>query len=199
MARLRRSFWKWLVPVACLVLLWAAHAIWLGALGRYLVHTDPPFRADIAVVPGGDGYGHRILTAAGMVRQGYAPLVLVSGPDGMYDLHESALAIPFAVKRGNPASWFAALDHDCTSTRAEAGAVAAELRRRGVKRCLLVTSDYHTRRAGRLFRAAAPEIEFRVLAAPDEYYRADAWWRSREGQKIFMLEWTKTAAAWFGL
>ncbi len=198
-ARPRVSLWKWLVPVACVVLVWATRAAWLAAAGQYLIRTDPPFAADIVVVPGGDGYGHRILKAAEVVRQGLARQVLVSGPDGMYGLHESDLAIPFAVRHGNPQEWFVPLVHEGTSTREEAGIVAAELRRRGVRRCLLVTSDYHTRRAGRLFRRAAPEIEFRVLAAPDEFFRASQWWRSREGQKVFVLEWTKTAAMWFGL
>ncbi len=54
----------------------------------------------------GDGYGHRILRAAELVRQGLAPTVLVSGPEGLYGYYESELAIPFAVERGYPRSWF---------------------------------------------------------------------------------------------
>lgn len=187
------------MPVVCVLLLWTTRATWLAAAGGYLIRTDPPFPADIVVVPGGDGYGHRVLKAAELVRQRLAGQVLVSGPAGIYGLHESDLAIPFAVRHGYPPDWFVPLVHAGTSTRQEAGIVAAELRRRGVRRCLLVTSDYHTRRAGRLFRGAAPEIEFRVLAAPDEFFRAGQWWRSREGQKTFVLEWTKTVAMWFGL
>ncbi len=171
----------------------------MAAAGEYLIRTDPPFEADVAVVLGGDGYGHRVLAGADMVRRGLARRVLVSGPAGVYGLHESDLAIPFAVKHGNPAEWFTGLKHDATSTRAEAVVVVAELRRLAVHRCLLVTSNYHTRRTGRLFRAAAPEIEFRVVAARDEFFRPRDWWRTREGQKVFVMEWIKTVTSWFGV
>ncbi len=73
-----------------------------------------------------------------------------------------------------------------------------ELRKLGVRRCLLVTSDYHTRRSGRIFRSAAPEIDFRLIAARDEFFRPDDWWRTRQSQKQCVLEWIKTISAWFG-
>jgi uncharacterized SAM-binding protein YcdF (DUF218 family) len=171
----------------------------MTALGRYLVRTDEPFRADIAVVLAGDGYGHRILKGAEMVRQGYTSKVLVSGPMLFNGRSEADLEIPFAVSHGNPESWFVPVPHTSTSTRQEAAAIAPELRRLGVRRCLLVTSDYHTRRAGNVFRAAAPAVEFRVVAAPDEFFRPDGWWRTREGQKCFVMEWMKTITAWFGI
>jgi len=197
-----RPFKKLLKLVLALAALSAlavvTHPFWMSALGRQLVLSQAPFKADIAVVLAGDGFGHRVLKGAEMVRQGYAPRVLVSGPEGLYDLNEAELAIPFAVKRGHPEDWFIPLPNQARSTREEAAVIAARLRSLGVKRVLLVTSDYHTRRAARLFRAAAPEIEFRVIAAPDEFFRADGWWHTREGQKIFILEWTKTIAAWFG-
>jgi uncharacterized SAM-binding protein YcdF (DUF218 family) len=66
----------------------------------------------------------------------------------------------------------------------------------GVKRVLLVTSNYHTRRAGWIFRRAAPEMEIFVVAAPDEYFRPEDWWKSREAEKTFAFEWMKTVAEW---
>ena len=64
---------------------------WMGA---WLVHSDEPFPADVVVVLAGDPYGNRILKGADLVKQGFAPKVLVSGPAGLYDLHECDLAIP---------------------------------------------------------------------------------------------------------
>lgn len=177
----------------------ATRSVWLGALGSYLVCAQAPISADVAVVLGGDGYGNRIIKAAELVRQGYVPLVLVSGPPGFYDEHESDLAIPFAVKRGYPKSWFVPLPMDAHSTREEAVVVLRELRRRGVRRFIVVTSDYHTCRAGRIFKSFAPKAEFRVVAAPDEFFSANGWWKNREGRKIFALEWLKTVGSWLGL
>lgn len=178
---------------------WLAHDRILGALGRYLVDAAPAEKADIAVVLAGDAYGHRILTAADLVRNGYAPLVLVSGPGGEYDFHECDLAIPFAVKRGYPESYFAHFEHDGRSTAEEAQAIVPELRRRNVHKALLVTSNFHTRRAGGIFRRAAPDMTIVTIGAPDEYFTPGGWWHSREGEKTFLVEWEKTVASWVGL
>jgi uncharacterized SAM-binding protein YcdF (DUF218 family) len=62
-----------------------------------------------------------------------------------------------------------------------------------------VTSDYHTRRAGRVFRSLAPPAQVRIVAAPDRFFRADSWWRSRQGRKLVVLEWQKTLANWLGM
>jgi uncharacterized SAM-binding protein YcdF (DUF218 family) len=175
------------------------HTQILSALGGYLVHVDPPQPADAALVLAGDGWGHRILTAAQLVRDGYVPKVLVSGPDGAYGNHECDLAIPFAVRHGYPESYFEHLEHNGRSTLEEAHAVLIEVRREGLKRILVVTSNYHTRRAGRIFRSLAPDLTILVVGAPDEYFTPDGWWHNREGQKIFLTEWEKTVANWVGI
>ncbi len=186
--------------LACLLVLSILfRTIILAALGSYLVHSGPPQKADIAVVLGGDSYGNRILTAARLVREGYAPKVLVSGPNGFYGHHECDLAIPFAVKAGYPESYFIHFENEATSTFDEARAIVPELRRLDAKRILLVTSNYHTRRAGGIYRAAAPDMTFFVVAAPDIYFKAESWWHNREGRKVFAVEWMKTVAEWTGV
>jgi uncharacterized SAM-binding protein YcdF (DUF218 family) len=176
-----------------------SHAAILTALGSYLVQATPPQKADIAVVLAGDPFGNRIITGAELAQQGYVPKVLVSGPDGAYGYHECDLAIAFAVKRGYPESFFLHLEHEGRSTEDEAHLVVPELRRLGAKRVLLVTSDFHTRRAAGTFRAVAPDLTFIPVAAPDRDFRPNGWWRNREGRKVFLLEWMKTVANWFGI
>jgi len=188
-----------LVIGGVLVLLIVLHARILQAAGSYLVQEDGPSRAGAIVVLAGDTFGNRILAGADLVKQGYAPKVYVSGPAGMYGKHECDLAIPFAVERGYRESLFVHAESNAHSTREEAVAMREILHRDGVNTVLLVTSDYHTRRAGWTFRTAAPEITFNVVAAPDDYFRATSWWRAREGQKIFLSEWEKTVAAWLGM
>jgi uncharacterized SAM-binding protein YcdF (DUF218 family) len=175
------------------------HAQILGALGGFLVQAGPPQKADAALVLAGDSGGYRILTAAQLVRDGFVPKVLVSGPNGNYGLHECDLAIPFAVKHGYPESYFVHVEHSARSTMAEAKAVLPVIRRMGFKRIIVVTSDFHTRRAGSIFRKLAPDLTIFVVAAPDESFTADGWWHNREGQKTFLVEWEKTFANWIGL
>jgi uncharacterized SAM-binding protein YcdF (DUF218 family) len=171
----------------------------LGALGAYLVQAGPPQKADAALVLAGDSWGYRILTAAQLARDGFVPKVLVSGPDGNYGLHECDLAIPFAVKHGYPESYFVHVEHSARSTVAEAKAVLPVIRQMGLKRIIVVTSNFHTRRAGRIFRRLAPDLTIMVVAAPDKNFTADGWWHDREGQKTFLVEWEKTLANWVGL
>ena len=171
----------------------------LGAVGSYLVQAVPAVKADIALVLAGDGRGDRILTAAKLVRDGYVPKVLVSGPDGNYALHECDLAIPFAVKAGYPESYFVHFENNARNTRDEAVQAARVIREMGAHRVLLVTSDFHTRRATNMYRLAAPDLEIHVIAAPDRYFSPRGWWHNREGQKTAFYEWIKTVAAWVNL
>jgi uncharacterized SAM-binding protein YcdF (DUF218 family) len=171
----------------------------LTGLGSYLVNVDPPGKADIALVLAGDYEGNRILKAAQLARQGYVPKILVSGPSGMYGYHECDLAIPFAVKAGYPESYFAHLENDARSTQAEARDAIVRLRQLGVHKVLLVTSDYHTRRAGKIYRTGAPELQFIVVAAPDKSFTANGWWHNRQGEKIAFNEWLKTLTEPFGI
>ena len=189
---------RWLLIASLVVVLaFVTSGFWLPSLGTILVRASPPVPADMIVVLAGDFSGNRILTAGDLVRRGFAPKALISGPSGAYGLHESDLAIPFAVGRGYPESYFLALPNDSRSTREEAAVVADALKKMHVHRVDLVTSDYHTRRAGNIFRAAAPGLEIHVVASPDVDFTVDRWWESREGRKTFLLEWMKTVATWF--
>ena len=200
MNRIRRSSrWIFASIAALLLLLFLTHRIWLAALGGFLVRAENPVPADMVVVLAGDYIGNRIVIGAGLVRQGLAPKVLVSGPADFYGLHESDLAIPFAVRAGYPASYFVPFPHTALSTAAEADVVIPELRKMHAHRVDLVTSNFHTRRAGNIFRKRAPDLEFHVIAAPDRYFTPDAWWKNREGRKTFVIEWMKTIATWLGL
>lgn len=179
------------------------HTLWLGALGRALIEDDGPAKVDAVVVLGGDVWGTRLETAARLVRAGYAPVVLISGAPAAYGVSEADLAIPYIVRRGYPAEWFVTLSNVAMSTREESFALLDELRQRQVRSLILVTSDYHTARAARTFRAAERtlgcHLEMRMVAAPDRYFRADSWWRNREGCKTALGEWGKTLAYALGI
>ena len=194
-----RRRWIWLTGAVLLALVLSRN-VWLGALGGLLVNAEPPQKSDLIVVLAGDQFGRRIVFGAELVRQGYASQVLVSGPPNLYGFHEHELAIPFAVKRGYPEGIFIGFPVEgANNTEEEARRILPELRRRGVKRALVVTSDYHTRRASRVYRRQGRDIEVHVVAAPDAVFRADRWWMSREGRKVFFLEFVKLVTSVFGI
>jgi len=176
---------------------------WLPAIGKALVENDGPAKADIGVVLAGDYWGDRIEKAADLVRQGYIPQALVSGPPGFYGYYECDLAIPFIVRQGYPAAAFVPLRHNAFSTEEEAHVVLAELRRRNVHSYLLITSDYHTHRAARTFRYMARKMGYqpavRAVPSSDRLFHVGRWWQTREGRKTVFFEWSKTVAFTLGI
>jgi uncharacterized SAM-binding protein YcdF (DUF218 family) len=204
--RPRRRPFPTIVLILCAALLLFALTVYLlrqqilTAAGVALVEDDGPQKADCILVLGGDAFGFRIVKAAQLAGMGYAPYVLVDGPKSLIG-YESDAEIKYAVMRGYPASLFRAvpLPPEINSTSAEAEYVANNvLRPQGIRKILLVTSNYHTRRAARCIRGTAPWLTVAVVPAPDLNFTVNGWWKSREGKKTFLLEWTKTISEWLG-
>lgn len=191
-----------LAAAAILLCAWFTRRLWLPVAGYALIHSDTPVKADIIVVLAGDIQGHRIEKAAQLIKAGYATQALVSGPPGMYGFNESDLAVRFIEQEGYPSAWFIPFPDPSHSTKEESHYILAELRRRGVRSFLLVTSDYHSGRARRIFLATERQTgyapEFRTVTAPDEFFRPDSWWRDREAQKTVFIEYWKTLATAVG-
>jgi uncharacterized SAM-binding protein YcdF (DUF218 family) len=171
---------------------------WLGAAGAFLVSASEPAPSDGILVLAGDSDGNRIRRAAEIAKAGFAPKVYMSGPRPIYGVSEAVLAINEAVREGFEARLFEALDMPSSSTEEEAHVLVPLLRQRGVKTLMVVTSNYHTRRAGRIWRAAAPEMSIRMVAAKDSFFSPGAWWKSRNGRKVAFYEWVKTLTAPLG-
>jgi len=195
----RRGKAPFLILASLLILLAVSHTFWLSGLGALLVRAEPPAPADYALVLAGDYSGLRVIEGGELVRRGLVRKALIDGAGTAYGVSECDLAVDFAVKKGYPADYFLKLPIGATSTRGEAPIAIAALRRLGAHSFLLVTSDYHTRRAGNYFRPLIGGLEMRVVAAPDEHFRWNSWWRDREGQKVFYMEWSKTVTSWFGI
>ena len=175
------------------------HSVWLGWMGHFLVQAEAPSQADVVVVLAGDYSGNRIEKAAELVRAKYAPLVLVSGPWEMYGQNEAHLAIAYVVKKGYPEAWFRPVLHQSDSTRDEASALREVFQREKYRKVLVVTSDFHTRRAGLILRRVIHETEIHMVAAPTPNFDPGHWWGSRPGRKTMFQEWTKTLADWVGI
>ena len=137
---------------------------WIGASGRWLVADDGPAKADAVLVLAGDYSGRRLRKGTELLKQGYVPKVFVSGPSEHFGQTEDQLAIALMVREGANADWYIGLPSDASSTLDEARLLLPVIRKHGVKKLLLVTSNYHTRRSGRIFRRAAPDLD--VLYVP---------------------------------
>ena len=188
-----------LIAATLVVLLVVSYPTWFRWLGRFLIQEQPPKKADAVLVLAGDFTCGRILKAGELVRDGWAPRVIVSGGQPAYELQEPDLAIQCAVKHGFPGDRFLPLYTNAFSTLDEAEKVRPALERFGIRRLLVVTTDFHTRRAGIILRRVfGPGIEVTIVSVPDPYWSADKWWSHREGRKTEFYEWSKTLAASIG-
>lgn len=77
------------------------------------------------------------------------------------------------------------------STNAEVDDVSRCLQSLGAHRVLIVTSDYHTRRALTIFSHHLPQYHFNVAAARDPSRFGTSWWTNREWAKVTLDEWMK--------
>jgi uncharacterized SAM-binding protein YcdF (DUF218 family) len=184
-----------LVPILLLGgFCWLYRETLLQAAGQFLVVTGQPASADLIVVLGGDFWGSRVRTGAALAVAGYAPKVLISGPlywKETYFVPESTLAIEMLARQGHRRELFEGFLVQGRSTIDEIRELASELRRRNVRDILLVTSDYHSRRACVAFFLEAPQIRARCIAAPDPAFAVDRWWEDATQRRRVRSEWTK--------
>ena len=189
-----------LIAVLCLgaaVFAFSGRILW--GLGAWLTNAEPPQKADIVVVIGGDHHGNRILKGAELVREGFAPKVLSSGVASMYGVREADMAIDFAVQHGYPRDIFISSPYPALSTLDEARGLEPQLRRLGVHKYLVVTSPWHTARTERVFRRVTPDLDVHTVESPDRDWENGEWWKNREGRKLWFYEALKTTADFFGI
>jgi uncharacterized SAM-binding protein YcdF (DUF218 family) len=147
----------------------------------------------------GDDRGNRILKGAELARQGFSSAVLMSNGGHNYSHTEADLAIEFAMQHGYPRELFLPADWAADSTVEEAHQAVDMLRSRGVHKVIVVTSRWHTARAGRIYRHHAPDIAFYVVGSFDPDWHDGDWWIDREGRKTFFMEGVKTIVDFLGL
>ena len=175
--------------IFCAVLYLARHPI-LRFAAEFWIIEDPIDKADAIIVLSDDNfYADRATRAAELLREGKAPVVVASGrrlrpSAGIAELMEHDL-----VERGVPRDKIVRFAHDADGTREEAEALARFAKERKWRSVIVVTSNYHTRRARYIFRRVFPQdIEVRVASARDGDFDPQRWWEKRKSVKELMRE-----------
>jgi uncharacterized SAM-binding protein YcdF (DUF218 family) len=173
----------------CVAIYLARHPLMRWGANAWIVE-DSFDKADALVVLGDDNfYADRAARAAELFRQGKAPLIVASGrrlrPNaGIAELMEHDLA-----ERGVPKDRILRLVHDADSTREEAEALLPLARQKNWHALVVVTSNYHTRRARYIFRTIFPQsVDIRVASARDADFDPDQWWQKRKSIKQLTRE-----------
>jgi uncharacterized SAM-binding protein YcdF (DUF218 family) len=158
--------------------------------GEFWVVDEPAAPSDALIVLGDDNYsGDRAFHAAEMYRGGVAPVVVASGRMLRQNASAADLIEHDLESFGVPAASIVKLSHRADNTKDEAIEVAKLAEARHWKRILVVTSNYHARRARFIYgRVLTPSVTFRVSGARDSEFDAAHWWQTRRGQKLFFTE-----------
>lgn len=175
--------------VLIFVLYLARHPILHGA-GSMLIEDDRPRAADAIVILSDDNYGgDRATKAAELVKAGWAPRVVASGRYLRSYASISDLERRDLLERGVPATAIVPFPNHAENTREECTAIGEFIGSRRWKHIVIVTSNYHTRRADYICSRVLPkETDMHVVAAPDAEFNPENWWESRNGVKIFTHE-----------
>src|SRR5208337_945956 len=142
---------------------------------RFLV-VDEPEKSDAIVVLAGET-NVRPARALELLRQGVAPRVFLDAEtrDLIYDQPLVDIARKYASGLAE-ANRISVCPIAGFSTQAEADDVSRCLQPLGAHRVLIVTSDFHTRRALAIFRHRLPQYQFSVAAARNPARFGEAWW-----------------------
>ncbi len=157
---------------------------------RFFV-VDEPQKSDAIVVLAGET-NVRPKRALELLRQGMAPHVFLDAEDRnlIYDQQLIDVARKYAstLPEANSVSVCPIFG---LSTNAESNDIDRCLQPLGAHRVLIVTSEFHTRRALMILRHRLPQYQISVAAARNPGEFGEKWWTNREWAKTTFDEWAK--------
>ena len=175
--------------IFCFALYLVRHPL-LRFMAESWIIEDTLDKADALIVLGDDNfYADRVTRAAQLFREGKAPLVVASGrrlrPNaGIAELMEHDL-----IERGVPRDKIIRFSHDGDSTLEEAQSLVRIVKERKWHSVIVVTSNFHTRRARYIFLHVFPQgMAVRVASARDGDFDPEDWWTRRKSIKRLTRE-----------
>jgi len=185
--------------------------LFLPFAGRWLVAEDPLEKADLIFVLAGARV-ERWLEGVDLYNERWAPKLVIS--PGMTSRLEPQLRARGVVlpregevirtailSTGVPAEAVMVLPDTVDNTAQEAAALHRVIAGAPVTRVIVVTSPYHTRRAGFAFRREFAGTPVHVIVRGSRYSEAEPrrWWRHRADIRDLLSEIPKFAAYAAGL
>lgn len=198
---------------ALLWLLAASVAILLCLLcwgSDLLIVSEPaPDHVDAAIVLQGSIIGEkvRIAGAVGLLQRGLAGRILLSIPKESYWGQSLPPVAHAFIERNYGSDVAARVDFcetgaDVNSTLQEAQAVSSCIQEHHWYAIAIVTSDYHTRRAGILWRRTLkdrnPGVHIWIDGVADPEFQ-QPWWRHRLSAKTWFMEFLKLGSSMLGV
>ena len=172
----------------------------LTDLASFLIVDDKPHKGDVIFVLNGD-VNTRPFLAAKLFREGQAPRIIIARAEdepavkaGIFP-NDTDVAIRILKKLGVPGEKISLIPvpGGVTSTRDEAVALRRYADAHGIRRIILVTSAFHTRRAMWIMRKILAGSPATIVSAPAPHDKFDkaSWWNEERGLITFANEYIK--------
>ncbi len=162
--------------------------------GGYLV-VNQPEKSDAIVVLAGLLADARYWRGMELLRSGYGQhLVVDAGTGVMFGQTTYKLAEEFVAKTaGANISQVSVCPVAGDSTKDEAPQINDCLQRLQPPphSVIVVTDEYHTRRALSILRTRLPQYQWSAATAKNDFIFGLPWWRHREWAKTYVTEWQK--------
>lgn len=108
------------------------------------------------------------------------------------DYYESQLTKSEIVRSGVPESVVSVINEG-TSTKEESDVILNYCRQNNVHSCIILSSDFHTRRVRSVFKKKLEKENIKVIicGAPAQNYNESSWWESEYGMIAVNNEYVK--------
>lgn len=199
----RGAAWRWLALGATAVALTAGAASLLAPWAGTLLVVQQTIEDPDAIVPLASHEWERLPKAAALAREFRGARVLLTLPNqiSVYNCHDCGRRVERLTRAGVESSRVRILGLTEPGTRGEALAVRSFATRWGVRRLVVVTSPYHTRRALAVFRHVLQGSSIRVgsVAAQDPQVdlHPERWWEFPSDRAYVGYEWAGLFYYWF--
>jgi uncharacterized SAM-binding protein YcdF (DUF218 family) len=165
--------------------------VWFLQPGSQLIVNNPE-KSDAIVVLAGSEADARYWRGMELLRAGYGQHLFLDAVTGVSYGHSlTQLAREFVARTAGPnASQVSVCAVEGDSTKDEAPQVKSCLQQLQPPphSVILVSDEYHTRRALAIFRNRLPQYHWTAAAAKNDFLFGVPWWKHREWAKTYLTE-----------
>ncbi len=203
---MRRGF-KFVSIIFLILAIWVFTAPWLAS--RLIVESPLEHADAIMVLSGSAAYKERTLKAAELYKLGVATRIFITNDGERAGWSQDEQRNPPYVEleqreliaNGVPFDAITVLPGEVAGTEWEAKALVREVDAHPVSSVLLVTSQYHTRRALWIFERflAGKNVEVGIERSPPGEWplKPETWWLHKSGWQTIGGEYVKSVAYYF--
>jgi uncharacterized SAM-binding protein YcdF (DUF218 family) len=173
----------WTVVSLCLALVLALILNFesiLSDIGNFLIVNEVPQKADVIIVL--NGSYDRVPYAAMLYQSGYAEKVLLSGDNGYMTQQALSLGIPKSAL---------ILEDQSKTTFGNAQYSLNIIKQQGYNSAIVVTDQYHTRRASIIFAHFFKGILLTICPVPYNPAITQIWWKNSNSREFVISEYLK--------